>query len=151
MGEPESLDNAYASLYALQSEEQLLAAVGATTLSPEEQIAAALQTFAPEEFPDVDVDGLLGIDRVIDVTARGRKALARAVVERRDDLRKAICPSFVKHISERDAVTAAAPIISDAALTAIGVSHPIGFGVAGAIVLVRYGLDKLCEDDDKSN
>jgi hypothetical protein len=146
VAEPESLEEAYASFSALQNEEQLLAAVGATTLSAEEQIAAALQTFAPEEFPDVDVDGLLGIDRVIDVTARGRDALARAVTMRRDDLRNAICPSYVKHASERDAVTAAAPIISDVALTVLGASHPVGFGVAGAIVLVRYGLDKLCAD-----
>jgi hypothetical protein len=126
-------------------EEPLLQIVGAAALTPAEQAAAALQAFAPDDLLSaVEVDGLFGLERAVDLVARGRQALGKAVAARRDQLRDSLCPLYGQ-VAERELVFNAIPILADGLSTAVlHTGVPVATAVASALIMVKYGLDELC-------
>jgi hypothetical protein len=143
---PTSYDELVAQLEPLD-ERELLAVAGLATLSPGEHALAALDQYAPENIADeIDVEALFGAGRAVDLVARGRDAVSRAVEARRDQLRRQVCPKWEK-ASERELVLDIAPIISDEVLRqVVHAGEPTAAVIAGAIIIVRYLLAKLCEE-----
>ncbi len=128
------------------SDDELLSLLGAEALTDREKIAAAVSTYAPPGIAErLESEGLFGRDEIVDLVQRGRSVLERAVEARREELRRLLCPAYGK-ASEKELVFGAAPILGDELTKAIlHTGEPISAGVAAGILVVRYGLDKLCD------
>jgi hypothetical protein len=67
------------------------------------------------------------------------------VQEQSGRLRDTVCPAYLE-AAERDLVLAMAPVLHQVYLVDVGILDPTGaVVVAIGWLVVRYGLDKLCE------
>ena len=137
------IDQAYEQLQELD-QDALLQLVGGAVLDPSERLTAALEAFGGQDVAArLEADGALPGRDAIDLVARGRQALASIIAERKDELSERICQAY-KHAAERELVLDVAPICGDVISSLAGAGEPVSLGVAGALLVVRYGLDRLC-------
>jgi hypothetical protein len=128
------------------SDDELLSFLGAASLTDGEKIAAAVSVYAPADIAErLESEGLFGRDQIIDLVDRGKALFERVVDARREELRRLLCPAY-GNVPEKELVFGAAPILADELTKVIlHAGEPISASLATAILLVRYGIDRLCE------
>jgi hypothetical protein len=122
------------------SEDQLYAAIGASQVTPDQRLSAAIVAYAPDIAASLAEAGVIE-PHVVNLVDLGRRTARRVIEEWGDQLREEVCQLWRKKPRKRDLALAIAAALAGLISVVAGVLAMI------ATLIARFLMQELCEPE----